>query len=1317
MPSQQIRQIDTELVYTPRAKARRNSRVTSLSKGERHWTQFEEIPLTDVDDTARVCTGTHIHSVSICLGNEMLLKTKLLPRNVLSMPVRRTANFAVALLLTTLSNGVILSCTNNATTEPAANTEHFVDQVFVEAYESPTSTPQPAPPTPAPTAPPTDTPEPISTNTPVPSATPSPIATQTSTSTPIATATATPGPTETPTPTATATTLPTATPQPTATATPEPTPTETATPQPTPIPGVLAILDLLVTESEDVVDGSVAVHLNVLVRNEGETDTSPATLVVTTEATDDLTASVPALAPGDNSNINLELHLPPGDHTLHVRVGESQRLVEVSVRVVDLALEVLEWTLMPEEFVVLDLAVTNYGNIDASQISLQASWVPVADDVGDFFGSPGSYTTVLPDSMLSIAEVSPVSVNLPIPSGGYELTLSVAAQERSVTNGDETATLTAEIEHTQLRTQFNYAEFVDYERDDSGRIVSIVNLGLTVENLGATAITDLALGAVCTGNQDQSCQASTIIAEIDPAEIVPFELSLKVLEGGAFSGNVYAGALEDTFRWGSNNVDQFSLALPAPPRELIAVRVLEYSVVGYWSDGTADVSVELQLVNKGSEPRNEPIEVAIGCSGQPDEPCLETIITSIEGGFGPTVSTVTMRLPMGTNSLQIAPSGFESVYANFTVPDKILGVERAIWECFSDVTPHHGTSDIEYGCATFGFHTIKKWDHHQPIKVWSTGPAEYVAVLDDALEYLEPILGVDFGTANRASEANILARVGLGERAYEARCPDWSLGCAGYEDPDEGRPITKATVTLRYRDDSGGDIENNPDLRASVLDTAIHELLHAMGMDGHPIVADSIMSYHQLFPNSRMSPWDLAIFGLLYHPAVKPGMTHDEVRELIVLSDELLDPPINVETVASDLLIKAYETLRSTSAVRFEADGGWASGCHDSYRAATVISGQFNLPASIGPRTSVNEYGEWSHYSRGSTEIYRITPPWTGFIRKGGDWKQLDEDFFDHAYAHTFVNPLNLMRRTLREAKPNDYRIKTSDGRYLSIETDFEHPGVYHRVRARFSVDAETASLVDFKADYFAYVGCSYRIAARSLEYDVDWEFPGPIIETVTADLLEDWPNQRALDALKLQPSMLYEVSGGWGECGNDFENADYRYGTFNRNGDIGPIRDYFGGHWQHFQDGAEQYLVLDYHSHLERKPRYFANLESDWVEVAYVDLLQGWMVDYTGPLDLLHAADGAQDPTVEFVDGNEVRLSIEASSQTAKRHWSNVNGEMHFSLINDFEVSAYQAIWELPPSRSITDTCTAYRVEAQNGRPDPDFELPRDLLELISVE
>ena len=138
-------------------------------------------------------------------------------------------------------------------------------------------------------------------------------------------------------------------------------------------------------------------------------------------------------------------------------------------------------------------------------------------------------------------------------------------------------------------------------------------------------------------------------------------------------------------------------ATPAPDKLLVLHT--ETAVEGYWSDGTANVGLELILRNEGSLALvgRQPIGVRCTIDDSGVQGCDANTEISLPDGFGPAAADLVLRVPMGLVKLDIDYGGEAPHFVSVNVPRRILGVDRAIWACYSDRSVANN-SEGDHGC-------------------------------------------------------------------------------------------------------------------------------------------------------------------------------------------------------------------------------------------------------------------------------------------------------------------------------------------------------------------------------------------------------------------------------------------------------------------------------------------------------------------------------------------------------------------------------------------------------------------------------------------
>ena len=402
------------------------------------------------------------------------------------------------------------------------------------------------------------------------------------------------------------------------------------------------------------------------------------------------------------------------------------------------------------------------------------------------------------------------------------------------------------------------------------------------------------------------------------------------------------------------------------------------TLIGYWSDGLGSVAVDVSLGNEGDLPVDGVRTVTVECS--PRVPgCTQSADIRMEDGFGPVPAQFELRLPMGRTSLEFNYGVDKPLRLAVAVPERIVGVERAAWECYADRPGMHvpnAFQDDNDGCGGWEATTVEKWLNDVPVKVWAAGDPRYIDILDEVLSELSPLLNIEFRWVDAEYMADLKAFVGI-SRAERARYGfdvgyDYYVDYAGFG----GARVTNGealsghlVVWLRASD------EWEPKDRDRVKHTMIHEVLHAMGPIGHSTRIGSIVSYSSDL--KKLSPMDRALIRLNSHDLVKPGMTMAQVRSLVVFREDLLDAAtFRPEPNAHDLLWSATLSLWKSGWTRFKIRGGWTERrCGQTFGVrrglATLDLGNFGyIPYGGSYLARFSDHGDafWMKWDRDASE-------------------------------------------------------------------------------------------------------------------------------------------------------------------------------------------------------------------------------------------------------------------------------------------------------------------------------------------------------------
>ena len=84
------------------------------------------------------------------------------------------------------------------------------------------------------------------------------------------------------------------------------------------------------------------------------------------------------------------------------------------------------------------------------------------------------------------------------------------------------------------------------------------------------------------------------------------------------------------------------------------------------------------------------------------------------------------------------------------VPERITGIERDVWDCFSDTSnvdddleQDDEETDEGIGCAGWDREHVTKWPVGEAIKLWSYGDAHYLKIFDEVLQDVGAFLNLE----------------------------------------------------------------------------------------------------------------------------------------------------------------------------------------------------------------------------------------------------------------------------------------------------------------------------------------------------------------------------------------------------------------------------------------------------------------------------------------------------------------------------------------------------------------------------------------------
>ncbi len=479
---------------------------------------------------------------------------------------------------------------------------------------------------------------------------------------------------------------------------------------------------------------------------------------------------------------------------------------------------------------------------------------------------------------------------------------------------------------------------------------------------------------------------------------------------------------------------------PAPVRLALDA---QSTVLGYWSDGTADVEVTATLRNEGALSLDRAQEVTATCVAGDDErrDCRGELNLSLLNGFAPASESFTLRLPMGATTITFDYGEDEPLTLEIEVPERILGVDRDLWECYAD-RPKGGVEidgEIFAGCGGWEAPTVQKWLNDVPVKVWATGHPDYIAVLETVLTELSPILNLEFEWVGSEEEADFKAYVGV----PRSRASDFGFdydpelvhywGFAGAAVNSSGE-ATSGDIVIWHADLTGF-----PSPMDEIRGITIHEALHALGPIAHRVPlghSSRPLSVMEFAKRGAFIPRERQLFEINSHPLVQPGMSMDDVRELIVLTEELLDYPLTDSEAAPadplDLILRAYVELERAGSASFHLSGGWTD------RACNLRFGVRRGPIefSIADFRLFGDNPALSYLNLRTGQFYiiysRKDQEWTHWqLSPQGTWERVDHETIAEASSWWVWNGKlhAAIRSVLMDGSPEDITVdETADG-------------------------------------------------------------------------------------------------------------------------------------------------------------------------------------------------------------------------------------------------------------------------------------------------
>ena len=562
-------------------------------------------------------------------------------------------------------------------------------------------------------------------------------------------------------------------------------------------------------------------------------------------------------------------------------------------------------------------------------------------------------------------------------------------------------------------------------------------------------------------------------------------------------------------------------------------------LAGYWSDGTADVQLSVSLHNEGDLPLHHGIQIFVTCNHDEEvvETCGREFDLSLRDGFGPVETTFSLRVPTGDLSFMLSFGQAKTQRLEVTVPERILGVDRDVWECFSDSSNVDTiwAEDQGIGCGGWAEETVQKWNQSSPVRVSAEGPDRFVAEFKAVLEGLFKVMNLQLEWVDARSEADISAYVGLTVLEVESRrvfcrSPE-AFGCASAE-AKSGQIIRSEIIVFNLWPDQATDFDGFNDWHRTRFRSAmIHEAVHALGRLSHRAEPLSVMN-DAVHHRAELSPMDEALLRLHGHELVKPGMTISELRQQLVFNDELLDPqPLAPRLASWKLATNAYNTLRNATSAKFRVQTS-LPGCREGLAWTDY---------QVGNLTKYHSFFGWVRIDDEDNSVLVLQPsPDTVeyWRRTQAGWRRVGLDSFSEAlpsWRGKLVDPHHILESVLYYADWTEAQVATDPNGKTTLNVELDEVrgiagSLVKRVAITVVIDEKTREMPEYRMEWkLGGEQCgTYEVAAKDGQYNID--FVPPVGVQQNSDLTESCAVE-SLGSLKGYVRRL----GSWArECGMD---------------------------------------------------------------------------------------------------------------------------------------------------------------------------------------
>ena len=769
----------------------------------------------------------------------------------------------------------------------------------------------------------------------------------------------------------------------------------------------------------------------------------------------DIVSNIESLSPGSSTVVTYSRELTPGSHQIEIDSGGSRLTREITVKSPDLELTTVEPPALGANTVAFEFRLVNVGDEPATAIALTAGWSR-SEVEGDGteqaeFEVPVEFDALAPGSARQIR------FEAEIPTGLYRMAVEAKTGSIEANSENNRVEFDLGVDFVDIVPTVDSVVADDWARDGSG----LVEIEVLVENRGLVPSGPTVFGASCSPDCAPLIELPAI-----PVGSARTEILVLQIPSGTHELRVFAGADEDTYRWGPDNVTKVEVDVPPQPAQKL-IQLTDWNLVGFWPNGDAMIEFKSVLRNAGSDPIQGPVPIAIACQidGLLVPNCGAESSVELSGGFGPTESRLELPAPMGAE-LYTALRGQWQSSTDYVVPQRILAVDRYVWDCYS-----YRLGAGQTGCSGWNSPTVTKWPKGQSVKYWVTGDQDYIDLFDELIAQTSGWLNLEFELTQSRENARFLAFLGT------AADPGWGSclngdGCASVTVQDG--IIASGAIGIWHQ----GSLADS-EVRKRVQTALWRDFMHATTGIGTRNALDAVLGRR-----AATSILESEMLRFNSHPLIEPGMSMSEVEDLIVLGDQLLDPaPPSDFGIAYQAVHAAINELTRSGSARFSLTNSGSGNCFaGDYGPAIYEIGDLDDARSAIGQSRIPGF---VRFVWGSHD-YVIDRGSFAFARDGNGWRPIDRyaPYLATTWLEQHSGIYGLLGTFLWVIAPENLSVTyDSDGR-MTIQTAIIADTSTKRMTISF--DPESNQIQQFGTSFTFPGPCYISSFATAAEYGVE---------------------------------------------------------------------------------------------------------------------------------------------------------------------------------------------------------------------------------------